>query len=110
MTNSPIFSGQFTLRQRHQLPDQAGIYEREQLLYIGQAKNLRDRWAGSTHHRYKQFARKGLDKIILRYILTSVSELDKWFFRTCYAKLPQTTPKIFAKQGFWALFRVNLDG
>lgn len=81
MTNFPIFSGQLTLRQRHQLPDKAGIYfvldEREQLLYIGQAKSLRDRWMGSTHHRYKQFARKGLEKIILGYILTSVYELDK---------------------------------
>lgn len=27
MTNFPIFSGQFTLRQRHQLPAQAGIYK-----------------------------------------------------------------------------------
>lgn len=81
MTTFPIFAGQFTLRQRHQLPDSPGIYfvvdERERLLYIGQAKSLRGRWAGASHHRYKQFYRKGLDKIALRYILTSVSELEK---------------------------------
>ncbi|MEQ9485480.1 MAG: hypothetical protein RIG27_24795 [Coleofasciculus sp. F4-SAH-05] len=35
--------------------------------------------------------------------------LKNWLFRTCYAKLHQNTPKILAKQGFWALFRVNLD-
>ncbi len=75
------FSGQLTLRLRDQLPDYPGIYfvvgEREQLFYIGQAKNLRKRWAGASHHRYKQFARKGLDKIVIKYILASVSELNE---------------------------------
>ena len=69
------------MRHRCQLPNSPGIYfisnEREQLLYIGKAKNLRDRWAGKTHHRYKQFARRGLDKITLSYVLVTVSELDK---------------------------------
>jgi GIY-YIG catalytic domain len=81
MTDFSIFVGQFTLRQRHQLPDRPGIYfvfdERAQLLYIGQAKSLRIRWAAGNHHRYKQFSRKGLDKIVIRYVLTSVSELDR---------------------------------
>lgn len=74
-------SGQLPLRLRHQLPDHPGIYfvvgEREQLFYIGQAKNLRKRWAGASHHRYKQLARKGLDKIVIKYILASVSELKE---------------------------------
>lgn len=81
MANFPTFAGQCILRQRHQLPDRSGIYfvidESDRLLYIGQAKNLRGRWSGKTHHRYKQFARKGLDKITLSYILVSVSELDR---------------------------------
>ena len=76
-----LLSGQLTLRLRHQLPDHPGIYfvvgEREQLFYIGQAKNLRKRWAGASHHRYKQLARKGLDKIVIKYILASVSELKE---------------------------------
>ncbi|MCT7992451.1 GIY-YIG nuclease family protein [Laspinema olomoucense] len=80
MINFPMFVGQVTLRQRHQLPDNSGIYfifgELEQLLYIGQAKSLKNRWTGSTHHRYKQFSRKGLDKIVIRYILIPVSELN----------------------------------
>ncbi len=80
MADFPIFVGQVTLRQRHQLPDSPGIYfvidERDRLLYIGQAKNLKSRWTGGSHHRYKQFSRKGLDKVVIRYILTSLLELD----------------------------------
>lgn len=76
-----LCAGEFTLRQRHQLPDSPGIYfvvnEREHLLYIGKAKNLRSRWAGGTHHRYKQFSRQGLDKITIKYIPTSIADLDK---------------------------------
>ena len=34
----------------------------------------------------------------------------KRFFRTYYAKLPQTKSQILAEQGFGASFRVNLDG
>lgn len=81
MTNSPTFAGKVTLSQRAQLPNHSGIYfvtdERDFLLYIGKAKSLRDRWAGRNHHRYKQFARKGLNKIILKYILAPLAELDK---------------------------------
>jgi len=80
MINFPKFEGQFTLRQRHQLPPSPGIYfvihNKSQLLYIGQAKNLRERWSGKSHHRYKQLARKGLDKITLGYIQAPVDELE----------------------------------
>lgn len=81
MMNLPFFVGHCTLRQRHQLPNSPGIYfvtdERDRLLYIGKAKNLRLRWAGIAHHRYKQLARKGLDKIKVSYILVNIDELDK---------------------------------
>jgi len=80
MDNLPDFSGKCTLRNRSLLPDIPGIYfitdEQNQMLYIGQAKNLRKRWAGKTHHRYKQFARKGLDKVYIYYIEAPLSELD----------------------------------
>ena len=80
MDNLPKFSGKCTLRNRSLLPKIPGIYfiadEENQMLYIGQAKNLRKRWAGKTHHRYKQFARKGLDKIYIYYIEALLSELD----------------------------------
>ena len=68
------------MRHRSSLPNASGIYfvsdERNNLLYIGQATDLQKRWAGRGHHRYKQFARKGLDKITLSYILAPVTELD----------------------------------
>lgn len=77
---SVALTGQCTLRQRASLPSASGIYfatsERNHLLYIGKAANLQSRWAGVGHHRYKQLARKGLDKITLSYVLAPVAELD----------------------------------
>lgn len=109
MTIFPIFVGQFTLRQRGQLPENPGIYfvfdEFDNLLYIGQAKSLKNRWAGSTHHRYKQFAKKGLDKVIIKYVLTPILELNssernyidifKPLFNDSKVKqyLPKTSPR-----------------
>lgn len=79
--NLLTISGEVTLRCRDRLPDKAGIYfiydEKERLLYIGQAKSLQKRWVGKSHHRYKQFSCKGLDKILIKYILTSVGDLDE---------------------------------
>lgn len=80
MPASIALAGQCTLRQRWQLPSAPGIYfvtdERNNLLYIGKATNLQNRWAGTGHHRYKQFARKGLDRITLSYVLAPVTELN----------------------------------
>lgn len=80
MADFPIFVGQVTLRQRGQLPENSGIYfvfdKFDHLLYIGRTKNLKNRWAGSTHHRYKQYARKGLDKVFIRYILIPILDLS----------------------------------
>ena len=80
MNNLPIFSGGYSLRNRSCLPDKPGIYfvtdQHNQILYVGQAKNLRSRWGGRSHHRYKQLARKGLDKIHLYYIEAPIVELD----------------------------------
>ncbi|EAW35194.1 GIY-YIG nuclease family protein [Lyngbya sp. PCC 8106] len=79
MNNLPIFSGGYSLRNRSCLPDKPGIYfvidEHNQILYIGLAKNLRSRWGGRSHHRYKQLARKGLDKIYLCYVEVPEPEL-----------------------------------
>lgn len=72
--------GQCTLRQRALLPRASGIYfvtdERNHLLYIGKAVNLQSRWTGGGHHRYKQLARKGLDKITISYVLAPLTELN----------------------------------
>jgi hypothetical protein len=77
---SIALAGQCTLRQRASLPRASGIYfvtnEHNHLLYIGKAANLQSRWVGIGHHRYKQLARKGLDKITLSYVLAPVAQLD----------------------------------
>lgn len=74
-------TGQCTLRQRALLPNASGIYfvtdERNTLLYLGKATSLQRRWAGGGHHRYKQLARKGLDKITIGYVLAPTVELDE---------------------------------
>lgn len=74
-------TGQSTLRQRALLPNTSGIYfvtdERNSLLYLGKATSLQRRWAGAGHHRYKQLARKGLDKITISYVLAPIVELDE---------------------------------
>ena len=74
-------TGKCTLRQRALLPNTSGIYfvtdERNSLLYLGKATSLQRRWAGGGHHRYKQLARKGLDKIIIGYVLAPLVELDE---------------------------------
>lgn len=74
-------TGQCTLRQRALLPNTSGIYfvtdERNSLLYLGKATSLQRRWAGAGHHRYKQLARKGLDKITVSYVLAPTVELDE---------------------------------
>ncbi len=81
MNNLSIFSGGYSLRYRHHLPDQSGIYfvsdQQNQILYIGKAKSLHRRWGGRSHHRYKQLARKELDKIHLYYIEAPLTELDR---------------------------------
>ncbi len=73
-------TGKCTLRQRALLPNASGIYfvtdERNSLLYLGKATSLQRRWAGGGHHRYKQLARKGLDKITISYVLAPTLELD----------------------------------
>lgn len=73
-------TGKCTLRQRALLPNTSGIYfvtdERNSLLYLGKATSLQHRWAGAGHHRYKQLARKGLDKITISYVLAPTVELD----------------------------------
>ena len=50
------------LSNRHVLPSEPGIYAAmrgRQILYIGKSINLRERWQGSSHHRYEQLRRKG---------------------------------------------------
>lgn len=47
--------------ERHRLPSISGIYviadANNCVWYVGQATNLKSRWAGRTHHRYPQLIR-----------------------------------------------------
>ncbi|MEH2325409.1 MAG: hypothetical protein V7K32_17995 [Nostoc sp.] len=44
-----------SIKNRELLPEKSGIYyvldEQFIVWYVGQAKNLRSRWAGDSHHR-----------------------------------------------------------
>lgn len=48
-------------RERYSLPDCSGVYliadANDCVWYIGQAANLKSRWAGRSHHRYPQLIR-----------------------------------------------------
>ncbi|MDZ8137595.1 MAG: GIY-YIG nuclease family protein [Nostoc sp. DedQUE04] len=50
-----------TFSERHHLPERSGIYViadiNDCVWYIGQAANLKNRWASRTHHRYPQLIR-----------------------------------------------------
>lgn len=46
------------IKKLKELPQDAGVYYVTALwivLYVGKAKNLRNRWRPSSHHRYQQF-------------------------------------------------------
>lgn len=49
------------LQERERLPDASGIYviadSENTVWYVGKATNLRSRWRGKGHHRYKQLSR-----------------------------------------------------
>jgi len=48
-------------KERYRLPSCSGIYvvadNKDYVLYVGQAINLRNRWSGRAHHRYTQLSR-----------------------------------------------------
>jgi hypothetical protein len=68
------------LKSRELLPEQSGIYyvldEKSIIWYIGQAKNLRSRWAGESHHRLYQLQKQRNKQLTIYYELLSESQLD----------------------------------
>jgi hypothetical protein len=50
-----------SFNERHLLPSSSGIYvvvdSNDCVWYVGQAANLKNRWAGKSHHRYRQLSR-----------------------------------------------------
>ncbi|MBW4547729.1 MAG: hypothetical protein KME25_25290 [Symplocastrum torsivum CPER-KK1] len=68
------------LKSRELLPEQSGIYyvldEKSIIWYIGQAKNLRIRWAGESHHRLYQLQKQRKKQLTIYYELVAKSQLD----------------------------------
>lgn len=55
------------LKDRRHLPRQAGVYlvidETNAVQYVGCSRNLRQRWTGSSHHRYREIVAMGSIRI-----------------------------------------------
>jgi predicted GIY-YIG superfamily endonuclease len=68
------------LNSRELLPEQSGIYyvldETYIIWYIGQAKNLRSRWAGDNHHRLYQLQKQRKKQLTIYYEFVANSQLD----------------------------------
>lgn len=68
------------LNGRALLPEQSGIYyvldETFIIWYIGQAKNLRSRWAGDSHHRLYQLQKQRKKQLTIYYEFVANSQLD----------------------------------
>jgi len=68
------------LNSRELLPENSGIYyvldEKLIIWYVGQAKNLRNRWAGESHHRFYQLQKERKKLFTIYYELVAQSQLD----------------------------------
>jgi predicted GIY-YIG superfamily endonuclease len=68
------------IKSRGLLPEKSGIYyvldDKFIIWYIGQAKNLRARWAGKSHHRFYQLQKQRKTNFIIYYELGAESQLD----------------------------------
>ncbi|MBD2252467.1 GIY-YIG nuclease family protein [Nostoc parmelioides] len=68
------------LNSREILPEKPGIYyvidEKYVIWYIGQAKNLRNRWVGDSHHRIHQLKKQKKRQFTVYYELVNESMLD----------------------------------
>jgi hypothetical protein len=70
----------FGLNSRELLPESSGIYyvldEKCIIWYVGQAKNLRNRWAGESHHRFYQLQKERKKLFTIYYELVAQSQLN----------------------------------
>lgn len=69
-----------SIKNRELLPGYSGIYyvldEQFIVWYVGQAKNLRSRWAGDSHHRLYQLQKQRKKQFTIYYELVAESYLD----------------------------------
>jgi hypothetical protein len=68
------------LNSRELLPESSGIYyvvdDKFIIWYVGQAKNLRNRWVGENHHRFYQLQKEKKKLFTIYYELVAESQLD----------------------------------
>ncbi|MDZ8223395.1 hypothetical protein [Nostoc sp. ChiVER01] len=68
------------IKNRELLPENSGIYyvldEQFIVWYVGQAKNLRSRWAGDSHHRLYQLQKQRKKQFVIYYELVAESHLN----------------------------------
>ncbi|MEJ1933562.1 hypothetical protein WDZ92_25455, partial [Nostoc sp. NIES-2111] len=68
------------INNRENLPEKSGIYyvvdEKSVIWYIGQAKNLRTRWVGDSHHRIYQLQKQRKKQFTIYYELVNESMLN----------------------------------
>ncbi|QSJ15461.1 hypothetical protein JYQ62_26995 [Nostoc sp. UHCC 0702] len=71
---------QISIKNRELLPEKSGIYyvldEKFIVWYVGQAKNLRIRWAGDSHHRLYQLQKQRKKQFTIYYELVAESQLN----------------------------------
>ncbi|WP_206755809.1 MULTISPECIES: GIY-YIG nuclease family protein [Cyanophyceae] len=69
-----------TLQAKQLLPEYSGIYyvldESKNVWYVGQAKNIRNRWQGKAHHRFYQLEVQKKKHFTIYYEQISESQLD----------------------------------
>lgn len=88
-------------KERHRLPSSSGIYvvvdNKDSVLYVGQAINLRDRWGGRSHHRYSQLSRtnkKREYKIYWLFVPTlELNEKENYYIKSLRPQLNGTRVK-----------------
>ncbi|MEA5554278.1 hypothetical protein VB713_25415 [Anabaena cylindrica UHCC 0172] len=68
------------LKKREILPKKSGIYyvidDQSIIWYIGQAKSLRSRWSGNSHHRIYQLEKQRKKVFTIYYELVNETQLD----------------------------------
>ncbi|MGL5877906.1 MAG: GIY-YIG nuclease family protein [Xenococcaceae cyanobacterium] len=73
--------GKVDLKNKKLLPEYSGIYyvidDSSLLWYIGQAKNIKKRWSGKSHHRIHQLSFQKKKKFFICYCAVEESQLDR---------------------------------
>ena len=81
--------------KREELPTREGIYfvmQYDEVLYIGQSKNIRERWRGNGHHKTAEVM--NMENIFIRYIPSDGRPLLEQEAEWINKYLPQLNGKV----------------